>query len=90
MPADAKSVARCGHWGNPYEEKIYGRGEAIRLFEQDLLNGVLRTRKQDGTLRPPVGVEDAKRELRGWVLACFCPLELPCHADVLLRIANED
>lgn len=28
-------------------------------------------------------------ELRGKDLACWCPLDQPCHADVLLRLANE-
>lgn len=28
-------------------------------------------------------------ELRGKDLACFCPLDQPCHADVLLELANE-
>jgi hypothetical protein len=27
-------------------------------------------------------------ELRGKHLACWCPLTAPCHADVLLRLAN--
>ena len=27
-------------------------------------------------------------ELRGKDLACFCQLDKPCHADVLLEIAN--
>jgi len=27
-------------------------------------------------------------DLRGKVLACWCPLDRPCHADVLLEIAN--
>lgn len=27
-------------------------------------------------------------ELRGKNLACWCPLSEPCHADVLLEIAN--
>lgn len=31
-----------------------------------------------------------KAELRGKNLACFCPLTSPCHADVLLKIANEE
>jgi hypothetical protein len=26
--------------------------------------------------------------LRGRDLACWCPLDQPCHADVLLRLAN--
>jgi hypothetical protein len=28
-------------------------------------------------------------ELRGKNLACWCKLDQPCHADVLLRMANE-
>lgn len=28
------------------------------------------------------------RSLRGHDLACWCPLNKPCHADVLLAIAN--
>lgn len=27
--------------------------------------------------------------LRGRDLACWCPLDQPCHADVLLRLANQ-
>ncbi|TSD68096.1 DUF4326 domain-containing protein [Aeromicrobium piscarium] len=30
-----------------------------------------------------------RAELRGRDLACWCPLDQPCHADVLLEIANE-
>ena len=32
----------------------------------------------------------AREELRGKNLACFCPLSEPCHADVLLEVANEE
>ena len=31
-----------------------------------------------------------KAELRGRNLACWCPLDQPCHADVLLEWANAD
>lgn len=27
-------------------------------------------------------------QLRGKNLACWCPLDLPCHADLLLELAN--
>jgi hypothetical protein len=36
---------------------------------------------------------NAKRrlpELAGKNLACWCPLDQPCHADVLLDLANRD
>ena len=32
----------------------------------------------------------AKRELRGKDLACWCSLDKPCHADVLLALANDE
>lgn len=31
---------------------------------------------------------DVVAKLRGRDLACWCPLDQPCHADVLLKIAN--
>ena len=31
---------------------------------------------------------EAFQPLRGKDLACWCPLDQPCHADVLLEIAN--
>lgn len=32
--------------------------------------------------------ELARQELRGKNLSCWCPADMPCHADVLLLIAN--
>jgi hypothetical protein len=32
--------------------------------------------------------DEIRAALRGRNLACFCPLDRPCHADVLLDIAN--
>jgi hypothetical protein len=40
---------------------------------------VLRWRETD---------ERFAEQLRGKDLACWCPLDQPCHADVLLEIAN--
>lgn len=34
------------------------------------------------------GDPQAFDELRGKDLACWCPLDQPCHADVLLELAN--
>ena len=44
------------------------------------------------TLRGPVGrfyADEFARALRGLDLMCTCPLDVPCHADVLLRLAND-
>lgn len=36
-------------------------------------------------------IEDAKKELRGVNLACWCALDGgPCHAQVLIEIANSE
>lgn len=77
-------------WGNPFYvgEPDPKRGtyfacvdiqEAVEVFEYSLLN--------DG-----VGVGhllDDIDELRGKNLACWCKPGDPCHADILLRIANK-
>ena len=71
-------------WSNPYKVGDWGvvphmgridHKEAVRLFKEWL-----------GT-RPDL-IEDAKRELKGVDLVCW-DAPLPCHADVLLKLANE-
>lgn len=37
---------------------------------------------------PPPTLDAVRAELRGKNLACFCALDQPCHADVLLELAN--
>lgn len=37
---------------------------------------------------PPPTIDAIRAELRGKNLACFCALDRPCHADVLLKLAN--
>jgi hypothetical protein len=54
-----------------------GRGEAVGRYREDLLSGRLE-----------ISIDDVRRELRGRDLACYCPLDVPCHADILLEIAN--
>lgn len=42
-------------------------------------------------LRTPGGAEQAEffaQRLHGRDLMCWCPAEMPCHADVLLELAN--
>jgi hypothetical protein len=77
LPPDVVVVTRPTKWGNPHPLSL-GRAEAVRRYRDDLLAGRLR-----------VAVEDVRRELRGRDLGCYCPRDEPCHADVLLAIANE-
>jgi hypothetical protein len=45
-----------------------------------------RTALDKGEL--PFDAADVRRELGGRDLACWCPPGEPCHADVLLEVAN--
>ena len=60
---------------NSYREAV---SHAIDLYCQDF----------DWLSR--VTPEDVRAELRGHDLMCWCPLDQPCHADVLLSIANSN
>ena len=75
LPAGAVCVTRPGRWGNPYRVEEHGRAEAVALFRQHVLG--------DAALLAAV-----RRELRGRDLACWCKPGEPCHADVLLELAN--
>jgi uncharacterized protein DUF4326 len=76
LPPGTVVVTRPTKWGNPHPLEL-GRPEAVRLYREDLLAGRLR-----------ITIDDVRRELRGRDLACYCPLDEPCHADVLLEVAN--
>lgn len=76
LPDGVVVVTRPTKWGNPHPLAL-GRAEAVRRYEADLRAG-----------RLAVSIDDVRRELRSRDLACYCPLDEPCHADVLLKIAN--
>lgn len=89
----AIKVDRTTIWGNPFKAgevtRIYPNGTvAVQTVEQSV---ELYRHWIDGTLEVP-GVERPGTllldELAGRDLACWCALGAPCHADVLLEIAN--
>lgn len=78
-PAGAVVVSRPSRWGNPHRVGFDGdRLWCVDRFREDLWRGGL-----------PFGVGDVRRLLAGRDLACWCRPEDPCHADVLLEVANE-
>jgi Domain of unknown function (DUF4326) len=76
-PAGAVSVVRGTPWGNPYMVGVHAatNAEAVALFQAYL--------RQHPELLAAV-----RRELRGKTLMCFCKPDEPCHADILLELAN--
>ena len=82
MPANTVKVDRTTKWGNPYSAARplpWHANNVVEAFEQWLVM----------TIKGEWLAYEARDELRGKNLACWCRLDQPCHADVLLRIANE-
>ena len=87
MPPNTIKVDRSTRWGNPWAVGRFGPWGrtafdglgAVGFFEDMLKDPDLRAgTKYPADLSP----------LRGFNLACWCPIGQPCHADVLLRVAN--
>jgi len=91
MPEGAVYVGRGSKWGNPYPiGSMYKTGgdawvvlnaEWSVLLYREHLNA-----RPYGRVPLSAGVT---AELAGKDLACWCPLDKPCHADVLLELAKE-
>lgn len=76
MPENTVYVGRPTKYGNPFIEGVCGNTaeDAVRKYKSTM-SEMLK--------------QDVRKELKGKNLACFCALDKPCHADALLKIANE-
>jgi len=96
MPEGAIYVGRSSDWGNPFRV-----GKSACLKTAAKWGWKLRfpehvTATVDEALMQfclCLSFDEAshyalRQELRGKDLACWCPLDQPCHADVLLEMAN--
>lgn len=91
MPANTVYVGRPSKWGNPYAASHHDHAHHP---------GVPIVRPENEAATPAEAVEKfrhyakmfdtdrVRKELGGKNLACWCPPDQPCHADVLLKIAN--
>jgi len=85
MPPNTVYVGRPTKWGNPH--RIGRDGTALECVEK-------YRRTIDGNIWTTPNRHDIRLLLRGRNLACWCPLvdkdgnHVPCHADILLEIAN--
>ena len=84
MPANTVKVDRTTRWGNPFTVAECG-SVAIAVAQHG--------RWMRGEIAAPGGVEPPSREtlragLAGRNLACWCAAGGPCHADLLLTLAN--
>ena len=94
-PAGAVVVARPTIWGNPFTigaATEFGARDPRRLvvaaFRDWLAGDPWACGCLDDHAARRAKILARLPDLRGRDLACWCPLDQPCHADVLLEIAN--
>ena len=98
MPPNTGKVDRSSRWGNPFvigqitDEAQLGKGtpkklsgvpvadraQAVEMFGDWIHSRSERAKEWRASVHL----------LAGRNLACWCPLDGPCHADVLLKLAN--
>lgn len=81
MPPDTVNCARPGTWGNPFvvgREYVLNATVAVQSYRAWI----------DARMRSDRDFCHTVAGLRGKNLACWCRLGEPCHADVLLELAN--
>ncbi len=104
MPTNTVSVTRPGRFGSPYSVATYGLDLSLALFRETARGGwnpTLLAEKSDEFVHATYELhcewlkrlgnrpyEAVRMELRGKNLACFCAEGVPCHASILLEIAN--
>lgn len=75
-----------------WEKRAITAKAACAMYAKDMLP--YEHQGPDSTLEKfyisEANLTDIQDTLRGKNLACWCPLDQPCHADFLLRIANAD
>lgn len=93
LPPNTVSVARPGRWGNPFSvapEAPPGTPVGTRHVAMPSVAEAVAAFRHWLT-EDPAGQRlalEARATLRGKSLACWCPLDGPCHAQVLLEVAN--
>lgn len=96
MPPNTVKVDRSTRWGNPFHvgDPVCMDGISVDYHltaEQAVWEfriWVTGGQSLPVYRRRPLTTDEIRRGLRGKNLACWCAPGKPCHADVLLEIAN--
>ncbi len=91
MPTNTVYVGRPTEWGNSFRPGRQNLRKKLQPGGGDLMIKVLDAKHAVQLYRRFLPREirvAAPIDLKGKDLACWCSLNQPCHADVLLKIAN--
>lgn len=87
MPPNTMKVDRATRWGNPWSIGEWGPLDRMAP-DAEGATGLFRAMLCDWEMRSVANYPSDLSPLRGKNLACWCALNAPCHADVLLELAN--
>jgi hypothetical protein len=85
VPTGAVYVGRPTRYGNPHPAT--GKTCKVCGVAHDLTEAIAAYRADLDQWTPQRHAQ-ARRDLAGRNLACWCPLGQPCHADLLLELVN--
>lgn len=88
MPPNTIYVGRPTKWGNPYIVGTLQKEIGLPITQKDAVDLYKCLFVENAIIGYRSVLITDFSELRGRNLACWCPLDKPCHADVLLEIAN--
>lgn len=94
MPEGAVYVGRPTRWGNPWRVEPFMGGWSVDAnghedVYEDKTAAMQRAVDQFRSVLLLAGPDyPGLAPLRGHDLACWCQLDQPCHADVLIDLAN--
>jgi len=92
MPPNTVKVDRSTRWGNPCkigQFEGYSADEAVRDFRLWIERDPTVRSFENAHGKPP-SIAEIHQQLAGQNLACWCKPGAPCHADVLLEMANRE
>lgn len=90
MPKNSLYVGRPTTWGNPFVvgEEAFRFSTSVPYAVPETVEQVLADYRYFCKLWL-IFAPNWLKPLKGKDLACWCPLDQPCHADVLLELANK-
>ncbi len=91
LPENTVCVDRSTKWGNPFIVSKHGTRARCVELHRFLFGGYFcaTTNNTDEQKKCLKYAAKNIEKLRGKNLACWCPLDKPCHADLLLEAANQ-
>ena|SRR5947209_275063 len=86
-------VCRPSEWGNRYvvakgKMRKFLNWKSYKFLVATPAEAVQKFSEFDAFVQTDRGRAYVREKLKGKNLACWCKLSQPCHADILLEIAN--